>query len=496
MGMLVLSGLGAVAVSADTQQNNQGSQGSKTFTHAVFAEDGTATWCGYCHYAREALDKIFSSGDYPFYYVCLVDDKDTHSDARINEYNVYGFPTVWFDGGKLVAVGGGTGNENQYRGMITSTGARAVADIDVSLNVTWLGDAAMNISASVKNNEGAPYAGKIRIYVTEVQSSMGWYDTSGHAYTFPFLDYALNSGISIPTGDTWTYSTVWDGHNYNDGYGHTFGSIQYGNIFVIAAVFNNTWNQGYSYPPSSNPFSAYYVDDTTGFWVGSNTPPKVPSNPNPVNGATSIDINKDVSWTGGDPDPDHDPVTYDVYFGTDSSPSKVSSNQSALTYDPGTLAYETTYYWKIVSWDDEGASTVGPVWHFTTTNAPNSPPSAPSISGESSGKANTIYTYTILATDPDDDSLYYMVNWGDNTTTDWTGPFDAGVAASLQHTWKEKGTYVITATAKDEHGAIGPAGTLSVTMPLVGAYPVGGFLQHLLERFPHAFPLLRLFLGY
>jgi hypothetical protein len=40
---------------------------------------------------------------------------------------------------------------------------------------------------------------------------------------------------------------------------------------VIAAVFNDEWNQGYSYPPSENPFDAYYVDDTVGVSLKSKT---------------------------------------------------------------------------------------------------------------------------------------------------------------------------------------------------------------------------------
>jgi hypothetical protein len=107
-----------------------------------------------------------------------------------------------------------------------------------------------------------------------------------------------------------------------------------------------------------------------------NQPPYVPSNPNPSNGSTGVSINADLSWSGGDPDP-VDTVSYDVYFGTSSSPPKVVSNQSALSYDPGPLAYYTYYYWRIVAWDNHGASRAGPVWHFRTAYIQNRPPYAP-----------------------------------------------------------------------------------------------------------------------
>jgi len=96
-----------------------------------------------------------------------------------------------------------------------------------------------------------------------------------------------------------------------------------------------------------------------------NNPPYMPSHPNPDNGDTNVSITTDLGWSGGDPDPD-DIVRYDVYFGTTSSPSLVSSNQSTSTYDLGILTYDTTYYWRIVSWDTYNVSAEGVLWHFTT----------------------------------------------------------------------------------------------------------------------------------
>jgi parallel beta-helix repeat protein len=104
-----------------------------------------------------------------------------------------------------------------------------------------------------------------------------------------------------------------------------------------------------------------------------NNPPDEPSNPSPSNHAIDQSIDVDLSWTGGDPDTG-DTVTYDVYFGTSSSPSKVKDDQSGTSYDPGTLSYGTTYYWKIKATDNNGASTSGPVWDFTTGAASNKPP--------------------------------------------------------------------------------------------------------------------------
>jgi hypothetical protein len=97
---------------------------------------------------------------------------------------------------------------------------------------------------------------------------------------------------------------------------------------------------------------------------GAGQPPNPPSNPNPINNATGVSVDTILSWSCTDPD--GDPLTYDVYFGTLSNPSVVSSGQSGTTYDPGTLEEVTTYYWKIKAYDDHSNNTMSTEWSFTT----------------------------------------------------------------------------------------------------------------------------------
>jgi parallel beta-helix repeat protein len=103
------------------------------------------------------------------------------------------------------------------------------------------------------------------------------------------------------------------------------------------------------------------------FTTRANKPPYEPRTPFPANGAIGIDLDADLSWAGGDPDPG-DTVTYDVYFGTASTPPQVAFNQSDTSYDLGILSYNTTYYWRVVSWDNHGLFTPGPLWNFTTAS--------------------------------------------------------------------------------------------------------------------------------
>jgi hypothetical protein len=97
-----------------------------------------------------------------------------------------------------------------------------------------------------------------------------------------------------------------------------------------------------------------------------NQPPNKPTNPYPKNGAIDVDINADLSWNCNDPD--GDPLTYNVYFEEDDPTPDilVSENQTSTTYNPGTMKYKTTYYWKIVAWDNHNTSNEGSIWYFTT----------------------------------------------------------------------------------------------------------------------------------
>ncbi|MHC4952017.1 MAG: DUF4350 domain-containing protein, partial [Planctomycetota bacterium] len=66
------------------------------------------------------------------------------------------------------------------------------------------------------------------------------------------------------------------------------------------------------------------------------------------------------------PPPSTDPITYDVYLGTDISQMElVASDQEEPAFNPCILDYETTYYWQVTARNDCGQTT-SPIWSFTT----------------------------------------------------------------------------------------------------------------------------------
>ena len=87
-------------------------------------------------------------------------------------------------------------------------------------------------------------------------------------------------------------------------------------------------------------------------------------------------------------------------------------------------------------------------------------------SGELARKIKEEYTYTTSTTDPDDDKVYYMWDWGDGTFSDWIGPYNSGIECSASHIWNDRSSYSIKVKAKDENGLHGPwSDPLSVSMP-------------------------------
>jgi len=197
--------------------------------------------------------------------------------------------------------------------------------------------------------------------------------------------------ISISDADSDTMAINW--YSNSSGTWQIFGS----NI----SIENGTYSQINSNFSNFATTYWWYVSVTDDIYTNSspifhfttkvNLPPYTPSDPDPQDGETDVNIGADLSWSGGDPNGDS--VTYDVYFGDNNPPSKVKSNQSGTTYNTGTLDFETEYFWKIVSWDEFGYSTSGPVWSFTTEE--NLPPNKPTDPDPEDG-ANDVWIEGIL----------------------------------------------------------------------------------------------------
>ncbi|HEC82824.1 MAG TPA: hypothetical protein ENI53_02950, partial [Thermoplasmatales archaeon] len=95
-----------------------------------------------------------------------------------------------------------------------------------------------------------------------------------------------------------------------------------------------------------------------------NHAPVTPYTPSPANGASNVSADTNLSWYCYDPDGDN--ITYEVYLGKSLPPQKVADNVADTFYSPGILERGVTYYWRIIAWDEHGASSLSPIWNFVT----------------------------------------------------------------------------------------------------------------------------------
>jgi len=99
------------------------------------------------------------------------------------------------------------------------------------------------------------------------------------------------------------------------------------------------------------------------------------SSPTPRSGSVDVRQTTDLSWGPGD-----NAASHEVYFGTDQEAVRNATNASpeykgtkALgneSYDPGNLAWATTYYWRVneINPGNPDSPWIGNVWNFTTAD--------------------------------------------------------------------------------------------------------------------------------
>jgi outer membrane protein assembly factor BamB len=211
---------------------------------------------------------------------------------------------------------------------------------------------------------------------------------------------------------------------------------------------------------------------------------------NPVNGSVIWIFNIGGYVLGSTPCHSHNGT---IYFGTSNSgyfiavnPNGTEAGRKYIGPCESSPAIDSDGTIYVGSMDENG---VGYLNAFGSLNI--NAPTAPTIIGRTNGKIQKTYTYKVTSTSPLNHNIFYLIDWGDGTTTDWLGPYNSGTPLTLNHSWRNKGTYLIQARAKDTQNLWGPWGTLSVTMPCSYETPFQQFWIKVFERFPNVFPFLR-----
>ena len=179
--------------------------------------------------------------------------------------------------------------------------------------------------------------------------------------------------ISWSPGDFAVSHDIYMGDNFDDvnaGAESTFQVNQTGTFMVVGFP-------GFPFPDGLVPGTTYYwrideVNDTepNSPWIGPvwsfSIPPTTAYVPDPADGAESVNLNVELSWTAG-----FGAKLHTVYFGDnfdDISNATGGLPLGTATYSPGMLELAKTYYWRVDEFDIV-ETYKGNVWSFTTEGA-------------------------------------------------------------------------------------------------------------------------------
>ena len=133
-----------------------------------------------------------------------------------------------------------------------------------------------------------------------------------------------------------------------------------------------------------------------------------PSNPLPAHDATGVTLNTSLEWAAAS-----GATSYLVYFGVDSTP-EFQVDQTKTTFDPGTLDFDTIYYWRVDSKNEVGTIR-GDVWRFRTEAEPPPKPSKATNPVPDNGDTDVTLN-TSLEWAAASDATSYLVYFGSATS--------------------------------------------------------------------------------
>jgi hypothetical protein len=130
----------------------------------------------------------------------------------------------------------------------------------------------------------------------------------------------------------------------------------------------------------------------------------------------------------------------------------------------------------------------------TTSGGDNNPPINPNIDGPKRGTTEISYEFTFVSNDPENDEVWYYIDWDDSTFEEWVGPYNSGEEVTISHKWYKDGRKYIRAKAKDELGAESIKSTMVINIPRT-KHSYNSLLLRFLEHYINEFSLIGQLLG-
>ncbi|MCD6262212.1 MAG: hypothetical protein J7J52_04235, partial [Deltaproteobacteria bacterium] len=152
-----------------------------------------------------------------------------------------------------------------------------------------------------------------------------------------------------------------------------------------------------------------------------------------------VDVNVTLSWNSYDEDGDS--MKYDIYLSSSYPLTKIASNITETYFDIH-CQYSTTYYWKVIAWDEHGGRGESEIKNFTTIPKPNSPPSCIITEPGNGATVNGTIVVMGIATDEDGNDTITKVEikidngaWNNATgTNEWSYTIDTTSLSNGEHT--------------------------------------------------------------
>jgi len=268
-------------------------------------------------------------------------------------------------------------------------------------------------------------------------------------------------------------SAVWqpdgaDGRtfDYNNGGGHAVLCVGYdetdpNNRYWImlnswgrtagrpSGLFRTSMDMSYncSYADLGNAF--FWMTLDMSYPENGNQAPQAPSEPQGPAKGTAL---SSLLYTASSNDPEGDPVRFSFDWGdgtaseTDAAPSGTSVSSSHSWEKPG------TYYVRATAIDGQGGQSPSSA-RLAVRIYENNPPNRPSPPmGVASGYVDRPYSFKGYATDPNQDQVACIFDWGDGSTSQ-SEMVKSGTPVQMSHSWGQAGTYQIKIMAMDGNDA-------------------------------------------
>jgi rhodanese-related sulfurtransferase len=207
---------------------------------------------------------------------------------------------------------------------------------------------------------------------------------------------------------------------------------------------------------ASNNFNGtiYNMEGGITAWKQANLPTKKgntpPSQPSPPIGPDICGVGQNINFQATGIDPDDDVIRYGWDINDDGSIDIWSEFVESGDLIELSYIYSSPGIFNITVLIEDIVGERSAISDKKTVLV-TTPPANPTINGPNKGKVNEDLIFLISSSDMDGDNVYYLVDWGDDTGSEWIGPYEQGTSIEITHLWDEEKTYTLRVKAKDIH---------------------------------------------